>query len=333
MDATQTVFRPGISVVIPVYNSELSLPEVVERLETVLSRLCPAFEVVLVDDGSRDRSWETICELARRKRYVRGIQLMRNFGQHNALLCGIRAAVHSVVVTIDDDGQHPPEEIPKLVRPLQDGYDVVYGRPERQQHTWWRNHASRLAKIAMQSIFGAETARHVSAFKAFHTRLRCTFAEYQDALVSIDVLLSWGAARIGSVPVRHEPRHHGRTNYTLRRLVAHTLNMITSFSIVPLQLASVIGFLFTLFGIGVLLYVLISYLIVGGVVAGFPFLASIIAIFSGAQLFALGIIGEYLARIHFRSMRKPAYVIAELVAGVETPARCADEPFTSLESA
>jgi glycosyltransferase involved in cell wall biosynthesis len=307
----QPVLRPGISVVIPVYNSEQSLPGLVERLEAVLPHISRDFEVVLVDDGSRDGSWEKVCELAGNRHWIHGIHLMRNYGQHNALLCGIRAARYAVVVTMDDDGQHPPEEIPRLINTLQEGYDLVFGVPEEQQHVWWRTVASRFVKVIMRSILGAETARQISAFKAFHTRIRGAFAEYRDAFVSIDVLLGWGAARIGSVRVRHEPRRHGRTNYSFSRLVTHTLNMITSFSVLPLRLASVIGFLFTLFGAGVLAYVLGRYILQGGSVAGFPFLASIIAIFSGAQLFALGIIGEYLARIHFRSMQKPAYAVAE----------------------
>jgi glycosyltransferase involved in cell wall biosynthesis len=314
MNHRPTSFRPGISAVIPVYNSAVSLPSLMERIEPVLAGISPEFEVILVDDGSRDRSWEVICELARRKRYIRGIQLMRNFGQHNALLCGIRAARHAMCVTLDDDGQNPPEEIPKLVRALYEGCDLVFGVPEKQQHGLCRTLASRLTKMAMQSVLGAETARQVSAFKLFRTRLRHSFADYSDAFVAIDVLLGWGAARVGSVPVRHDPRRQGESNYTFRRLLAHALNMVTSFSVVPLQLASITGFFFTLFGIGVLGYVLGRYFIQGASVAGFPFLASITAIFAGAQLFALGIIGEYIARIHFRSMKKPAYAVAEEVA-------------------
>ena len=152
---------------------------------------------------------------------------------------------------------------------------------------------------------GAETARHVSAFRAFRTRLRDAFATYRGPYVSIDVLLTWGTTRFSHLTVRHEPRAMGASNYTIRKLVTHAFNMMTGFSTLPLQIASVIGFLFTFLGFLILLYVLISYLTNGAVVPGFAFLASIIAIFSGAQLFALGIIGEYLARMHFRSHGSP----------------------------
>src|SRR5262249_9853905 len=161
---------------------------------------------------------------------------------------------------------------------------------------------------AMQSVLGAEMARHISPFKAFHTRLRRAFSPYERASTSGDVLLGLGASQGTSLRVRPAPRRSGRSNYTPPPPLAHTLNIITSFGILPLQLASIIGFLFALFGVGVLLYVLARYLLQGSSIPGFPFLASIIAIFSGAQLFALGMIGEYLARIHSRSMRKPAYV-------------------------
>jgi undecaprenyl-phosphate 4-deoxy-4-formamido-L-arabinose transferase len=311
---SQGMARLGISVVVPVYNSERSLMGVVERIERVLDQTGSEYEIVLVDDGSRDGSWRRIQELANQNPSVRGLQLMRNYGQHNALLCGIRSAVYPVVVTLDDDGQNPPEEIPKLLSRLDEGYDLVYGVPEHGQHGFWRNAASRLTKLAMQSALGAESASQVSAFKAFHTRLRNAFAGYEGTYVAIDVLLGWGTTRVGSVRVLHDPRREGKSNYTVSRLVTHTLTMMTSFGVLPLRFASWIGFCFTLFGGGVLVYVVGRYLLQGGSVAGFPFLASIIAIFSGAQLFALGMMGEYLARIHSRSMKKPAYVVAEEIA-------------------
>jgi undecaprenyl-phosphate 4-deoxy-4-formamido-L-arabinose transferase len=160
---------------------------------------------------------------------------------------------------------------------------------------------------------GAETARRVSAFRIFRTRLREAFHEYRGPHVSIDVLLTWGTTRFTYVIVRHEPRRLGSSNYTVWKLVNHAFTMMTGFSTLPLQLASVIGFLFTAFGLLILAYVLVNFLVVGSAVPGFAFLASIVAIFSGAQLFALGIIGEYLARIHFRTMDRPAYVVRRTV--------------------
>jgi undecaprenyl-phosphate 4-deoxy-4-formamido-L-arabinose transferase len=304
---------PGISVVVPVYNSEATLQTLVERLEPVLARAAGEgmFDVILVNDASRDRSWEIVEQLRGRFPWVRGIDLMRNYGQHNALLCGIRAARFDKVVTLDDDLQNPPEEIPTLLAKLDEGFDVVYGKPEKMRHGLWRNLASRITKAVLRSTMGAETAGSISAFRTFRTVLRDAFETYRSPFVSIDVLLTWGTTRFAAVPVRHESRAAGASNYTLRKLMVHALNMVTGFSTWPLQVASFIGFAFTVVGIVVLLFVVGRYLIDPSArsVQGFPFLASIIAIFAGAQLFALGVIGEYLARLHFRSMDRPTYAV------------------------
>ena len=302
-----------ISVIVPVYNSELSLRELVIRLRPVLEDLANEYELILVNDGSKDRSWEVICELTSQHRWIRGLDLMRNYGQHNALLCGIRAALYDTIVTMDDDLQNPPEEIPKLLKKLNEEYDVVYGTPKNEEHGFWRDIASQVTKIALQSSMGVEVARKVSAFRVFRTQLREAFNNYQCPFISIDVLLTWGTTRFASIPVSHDPRRLGQSNYTLYKLVTHALNMMTGFSTLPLQLASIIGFMFTGFGILILTYVLAMYLIHGRSVPGFAFLASVIAIFSGAQLFALGIIGEYLARMHFRTMGRPPSVIRDSI--------------------
>jgi glycosyltransferase involved in cell wall biosynthesis len=298
-----------VSVVVPVFNSAEILPILLDRLEAVLDREGLAAEVILVDDGSRDGSWPAIEEAVARLPRVMGIRLMRNYGQHNALLCGIRAARGEVIVTLDDDLQNPPEEIPKMLAALAAGADVVYGTPVAEHHGLWRNVASQATKLALKSTMGAETARKVSAFRAFRTQVRDSFARYRSPFVSIDVLLTWGTTRFASVPVAHVVRDSGASNYTFRMLVTHALNMMTGFSVLPLQLASWTGFALTLFGVAVLVYVLVRYVISGSTVPGFPFLASVIAIFSGAQLFALGIIGEYLARMHFRLMDRPSYTV------------------------
>ncbi|MGI8588259.1 MAG: glycosyltransferase family 2 protein [Chloroflexia bacterium] len=304
---------PALSVVIPVYNSEQTLQDLCARLHTTLPALTLSYEIILVNDNSRDGSWALIAGLAQQYPALRAINLMRNFGQHNALLCGIRAARYPIIVTMDDDLQHPPEEIAKLLARLDAGWDVVYGTPQQEQHGFWRDLASQTTKIALRSAMGADIARNVTAFRAFRTAIRSAFATYQGPFVSIDVLLTWGTTRFAAVPVRHDPRGTGVSNYTFRRLMTHALNMVTGFSVLPLQLASIIGFGFTLFGVAILIYVLARYIIAGGSVPGFPFLASVIVIFAGAQLFALGIIGEYLARIHFRIMDRPAYVIREQI--------------------
>jgi undecaprenyl-phosphate 4-deoxy-4-formamido-L-arabinose transferase len=299
------------SVVVPVYNSEDSLRPLVERLAAALPAFSSAFEVILVNDASRDGSWAVICQLVREYDWVHGINLMRNYGQHNALLCGIRSAAYDLILTIDDDLQHPPEELHHLVAKLDAGFDVVYGTPQREQHGLLRDLASQVTKLALQSAMGVETARNVSALRAFRTNVRDAFATFQGPFVSIDVLLTWGTTRFAAIPIRHDPRTIGVSNYTLRKLITHALNMMTGFSVLPLQLASLMGVVLALFSVLMMIFVIARFAIEGTPVPGFPFLASVIGIFSGAQLLALGIIGEYLARMHFRLMDRPSYVIRE----------------------
>ncbi len=303
----------GLSIVIPVYNSQDTLQELIRRLKPNLDHAAGAYEAILVNDGSSDQSWETIQEICAQHTWVRGIDLMRNYGQHHALLCGIRAARYPVIITMDDDLQHPPEEIPTLLHELSRGYDVVYGNPDKLQHGFWRNLASYITRLALQSTMGIDIARKVSAFRALRTEVRQAFANYQSPFVILDVLLTWGTNRFGVVTVHHDPRRLGKSNYTFARLISHAINMVTGFTTLPLQLASLMGFGFAAFGLLVLIYVIGRYVLQGGSVPGFPFLASIIAIFSGVQLFALGIIGEYLARMHFRIMDRPSYVVRKTI--------------------
>ena len=299
----------GLSVVVPVFNSAQSLPLLADRLRAVLNSAYPGSELILVNDGSRDNSWDVILDLSAQYRWIRGVNLMRNYGQHNALLCGVRAARHEIVVTIDDDLQNPPEEIPFLVQMLDKGYDVVYGTPEKETHGFLRNLASRMTKMALQGTMGAETARKVSAFRAFRTRIRDSFRDYTGPFVSMDVLFTWGTQRFTAIPVRNDLRAIGQSNYTVGKLITHGLNMVTGFSTLPLRLAGITGLVFGIFGFLLMGFVLARTLFNGSSVPGFPFLACAISIFSGVQLFALGIIGEYMARIHFRTMDRPSYVV------------------------
>lgn len=300
-----------ISIVIPVYQAAGSLTELHRRLVAVFGPAETLIEIILVDDGSRDASWAVIQGLAAADARVRGLRMSRNYGQHNALLCGIRAAQGAVIVTLDDDLQHPPEALPRLLARLDEGCDVVYGPPEQEQHGLLRNLASRITKWALEGAMGTANARQVSALRVFRTVLRDAFADYRSPTVNIDVLLTWATTRFAAVPVPHAPRQGGASGYTPRKLVRHALNMLTGFSTRPLQLASLMGFIFALFGLVILAYVLIRWLLHGSAVPGFAFLASIIAIFSGAQLLALGIIGEYLARMHARTMERPPYVVRD----------------------
>lgn len=298
-----------ISFVIPVYRSDKSLEELYQRLTQTFANEMRGFEIIFVEDCGGDHSWQIIQKLSGTDSRVRGFRMNRNYGQHNVLLCGIREAQGEIIVTLDDDLQHPPEEIFRLLLKLDEGFDVVYGLPEHEQHGLIRNLASKITKLALQNAFGVSNAQQISAFRAFRTHLRDAFADYRNPTVNIDVLLNWGTTSFSTVRVRHDLRKFGRSGYTSRKLLVHALDMTTGFSTRPLKFASIIGFIFALFGLAILAYILVSWLTQGSVVPGFVFLASIISIFSGAQLMMLGIFGEYLARIYFRTMDRPAYLV------------------------
>ena len=304
-------FSKMISFIVPVFRSADSLTELFERIASVAGAHLWEFEVIFVEDCGGDNSWDVIQRLAANYTNIRGFQMSRNYGQHNALLCGIREARGDVIITLDDDLQHPPEEVPKLVSKLSDQLDVIYGPPEQEQHGLLRDLASQITKLALEGAMGVANARQVSAVRAFKTRLRDAFSEYRSPTVNIDVLLTWGTARFSAVRIRHERRKHGSSGYTPRKLVTHAINMMTGFSTLPLQLASLMGFAFSIFGVSILAYILIGWLLKGSVVPGFAFLASIVALFSGAQLLALGIIGEYLARMYSRTMERPAFLVSQ----------------------
>jgi glycosyltransferase involved in cell wall biosynthesis len=236
---------------------------------------------------------------------------MRNYGQHNATLCGVRSASYELTVTMDQDLQHPPEEIPVLLAKITEGFDVVYGSPRKLPQGFWRNLMTANIKRLLANIMGVPSVQNISAFRVFRTNLRSAFENFQSPTLTLDVLLSWGTSSFTSVQVEVAPS--GRSNYSFSALVKAAMLILTGYSTMPLRMASWIGFFMTLFGLMVFFYVLFTYFVAGSL-PGFPFLASIIALFSGAQLFALGIFGEYLARIFDRSMDRPSYVIDQVIS-------------------
>lgn len=304
--------KSGLSVVIPVYKSEKILPILIEKLAEILPDLEMDYEVILVNDGSADGSWQKILELSEKYAWVVGVNMMRNYGQHNATLSGIREAQYEIIVTMDDDLQSPPAEIPKLLDKLEEGYDVVYGVARRRGQVWWKSWSASFVKRAIAFVMGVRNVQDIGAFRAFRTELRQSFDNFKGSDVLVDVLLSWGTTNFASVEVDETTREIGKSHYSFFKLIKVTLLVLTSYTTIPLRFASILGLLFTLIGFGVFIYILVVYFTVGSV-PGFPFLVSVVTIFSGAQLFSLGIIGEYLARIFERTGGRPAYTISKRV--------------------
>jgi undecaprenyl-phosphate 4-deoxy-4-formamido-L-arabinose transferase len=300
-----------VSVVVPCYRSAGTLPRLVERATNVLPDVTTMYEIILVVDGSPDDTWSVAASLAESHECVRAVRLARNYGQHNALIAGVRAARFDVVVTMDDDLQHPPEEIHKLLSALEDDVDLVYGVAREEEHGLVRSFASRAVKSALAGTMQVRNARQVSAFRAFRTFLRDAFPLISGPHVCVDVALSWGTTRIGAVEVRMDERTEGTTGYTLTGLIRHTANMVLGYSSAPLRLVTYLGFLVGVAGL--LLFVRLIWLYVDGAttVAGFTTISALIAIFSSAQMIAIGMLGEYVGRIHSGGMGRPTYVIRE----------------------
>jgi undecaprenyl-phosphate 4-deoxy-4-formamido-L-arabinose transferase len=295
---------------VPVYHGEPFLQELASRLAIELPKLCSDYEVIFVNDCSPDQSWQLISTLAKKYPWIHGINLMRNYGQHNATLCGIQAAKYDTTITMDDDLQHRPEDIHSLLEKMEEGYDVVYGAPRKLPQSVFRNLATWLTKTLMSSVMNIPSVRHISAFRAFKTDLRDAFAHFQNPNVIIDVLLSWGTTRFAYTFVDIQDGSHRKSTYNLRTLIKITMQILTGYSTAPLRFASFLGIFIALIGAILLVYILIIYFTQGSI-PGFSFLASIITVFSGVQLFTLGIFGEYLAHIFDRSMDRPIYVVSE----------------------
>ncbi len=301
----------GISVVVPVYRSELTLHELVNRVSTSITD--QNFEIILVDDASGDGTWQKISQICELYSNVRGIRLGRNSGQQAALLAGVRLAKFSVVVTMDDDLQNPPEEIPKLVKALTENIDVVCGISTKVQQSFYRRLGSKFSRGIISSLLGFRELASMSSFRAFRTTMRNGFDSQLGPNISLDALLTWSTSRFGTTEVRHDMRLKGDSNYSPRKLIRFMIDIATGYSILPLRLASYIGLITVIFGLSLMSFILAGPFVFGIEVPGFALLGSSITLFAGVQIMALGTIGEYLGKIHFRVMNKPTYVVTELI--------------------
>ena len=301
-----------LSIVIPVYNSASTLDQLLARLTQAIEPLTTSYEIILVDDGSRDDSWAVIQTL--RDTYgahLVTVQLMRNYGQHNTLMCGLGLARGEYVVTMDDDLQNPPEEIPKLLAHIkQQGLDLVYGCPSRRNHAAWRNLGSNIVWHFYRTVFRNPVTP--TPFRIMQHQLAQSVMFYDLNFTYLDGLLAWCTTRIAGVEVEHHPRAHGSSGYSLGKLLSLALNLYTNFSLIPLQIVSGLGFVTAASGFLVGLYYLFQYLASSIAVPGFASTIIAILILGGAQLLALGVIGEYLGRLHLNVNRKPQYVIRHL---------------------
>jgi glycosyltransferase involved in cell wall biosynthesis len=298
-----------LSVVVPVYRSSATLGLLLERLTSVLNRQGLSYEVVLVDDGSPDDSWARIEALyPQYSGVMRPIRLMRNYGQHNALMCGLKHSRGRYVVTMDDDLQNPPEEIPKLIDRIKlTQADLVYGVPADRKHAQWRNLGSLMVKRFYQRVFRSSV--NPTQFRIMERRLVDSVLFYDLNFTYLDGLLAWCTQSIAETEVDHAPRQHGRSGYNFSKLLSLALNLYTNFSLIPLQVVSLMGVLASAAGFATALYFLAQRLLSNIAVPGYASTIVAVLILGGLQLLALGIMGEYLGRLHLNVNRKPQYLI------------------------
>lgn len=298
----------SLSVLVPFYKSDV-IETLIDQIEKSLSGFYD-YEILIIDDRSQGNYWNILQKISREKSKVRCFELARNFGQHSALLAGIHLAKNELIVTLDDDLQNPPEEIPVLVKALVErDLDLIYGIPEKIEQNFFRRMLSKSIRFFLKYILRIEQAELIGSFRVFRTNLTEYFPKNTRGNVSIDALLFWCTENIGAKKVKHDQRQVGTSNYSFKKLLKFAFDTITGYSTIPLKLATYMGLFASMLGLGVLAYLFIRYAIYGGQVAGFTFTSSLITIFAGVQLFSLGIIGEYLARVHTKIMEKPSYVI------------------------
>ena len=303
------------SVVVPVYNSEGSLKILYRRLSKVFASLNNRWELILVNDCSRDNSWNVMQELASDNQNVVAVNLTNNFGQHNAIMCGFSFARGKYVVTMDDDLQNPPEEIIKLAKTIIDGnYSVVYGLFTTCGYGLLRDYCSAFVHKIISNI--TSSGYTTSSFRIIEHSVVKKIIGFKQYNVMIDVLIKdiVGRRNIGHCRVENHPRTIGKSNYSFKKLFLHALNMIFNYTLWPLRFASMLGFLFSFLGIIMGVYSLLYYLFYGVSISGWTSIMIAITFFSGAILFVLGIIGEYIGRIFLNVNQKPQYFIKEIVS-------------------
>jgi glycosyltransferase involved in cell wall biosynthesis len=305
--------RYALSFVIPVYRGADTVAAVVDAIATL--RVDGGHEVILVNDGSPDHSAEVCRELSRRTDIaVTFVNLSRNFGEHNAVITGLRYTQGDYVVTVDDDLQNPIAEAFRLYQHARAGdWDVVYTRYARKQHAAWRNLGSRFANWVGDWLLDKPKGLYLSSFRCMNALVVSHVIRYQGPFPYIDGLALQVAGRLDSIEVEHQPRHQGRSNYTLRRLVRLWLNLFVNFSVKPLRVATIAGLIFVVLGaIGTL--AVLAEAMLGRTPAGWASLTAVTLVLSGVQLLMLGVFGEYLGHIALTANGKPQSAVREVVA-------------------
>ena len=307
---------PYLSVIIPVFNEEENLEELGERLVRTLEGMNRTFEIILVDDGSADRSWELLTQLHQQHpQVIRALQFHRNFGQHQAIFAGFQAARGQVMVTLDADLQNPPEEIPRLVAKLEEGYDTVGGWRENRQDSFFRKFPSFLINQVMSRVTGVKLRDYGCMLRAYRREVVDSINQCHESSSFIPALANLFSRRVAEIPVGHAERERGQSKYSLIKLLRLNVDFMTGFSNFPIHVVGVMGICIALLGLGFGAFLFLRRLFLGPEVEGVFTLFAILFVFVGLNTFALALVGEYVGRIYREVRGRPRFVIRQELGG------------------
>lgn len=300
-----------LSIVVPVYRSAPILPQLVEQIHAEMCKegLADSFELLLINDASPDNSWQVICSLAAMHPFIKGISLRRNFGQHNAIMAGLNYVNGDFVVLMDDDLQHPPHAIGDMVRALAEGYDVCYTNYLDRQHAAWKKLGSRFNDWVATRLLGKPKGLYLSSFKGLRKEIVQEVIRYDGPYAHVDGLILDVTRSITTINIEHQERHEGEGNYNLRRSVSLWMKMATSFSVLPLRLATYAGFALAALSLVMILFIVVQKFLHPDFPRGWASLIATILFIGGIQTLCIGMIGEYLGRTYLKLNRKPQFVV------------------------
>jgi len=305
-----------VSIVIPVYNEEQSLPELLRRTEAACAQLHHEFEIVLVDDGSRDDSAQILQDAAEREgSSIVAVILNRNYGQHAAIMAGFEQCKGDVVITLDADLQNPPEEIPRLVAQAELGYDVVGTVRNNRQDSAWRRWPSRLINLAVQRSTGVAMSDYGCMLRAYRRTIVDAMLACRERSTFIPILANSFARHTTEVLVQHAEREHGDSKYSPMRLINLMFDLITCMTTTPLRLLSILGFSMAVLGVLFAVLLIGLRLIFGATWAGHGtfVLFAVLFVFTGGQFIGMGLLGEYLGRMYNDVRARPRFFIEKVL--------------------
>ena len=301
--------KPYISVLIPVLNEEESLQELQDRLHTTLESLKKPYEIIYVNDGSIDGTQDILEAFHKEYKTVKAFEFNRNYGQHMALFAAFGYARGDIIVTIDADLQNPPEEIPKLITKIEEGYEVVGTYRKKRKDPLFRRLASIIVNKITSRLIGVKLKDYGCMLRAYRRNIIDHINMCTESSSFIPALANTFAKRIVEIEVEHEERKKGTTKYSMFRLLRLNFDLMTSFSLLPIQFIGILGVIIAILGLAFALFLIIRRFVLGPEGEGTFTLFGILFFFIGIQIFALGIIGEYIGRIYQEVRRRPRFVI------------------------